>query len=103
MKIDWSKTSAFSLIVSTAMKTTGERSVGAYEAKAHFSELLERAGRGEEITITRHGTPVARLVPAQRVRSVESRREAIAMMRELASRNRLGDVRVEDLIAEGRR
>jgi prevent-host-death family protein len=38
--------------------------VGAFEAKTHFSQLLERVQRGEEITITRRGRPVARLVPA---------------------------------------
>jgi prevent-host-death family protein len=38
--------------------------VGAFEAKTHFSALLERAAQGEEIVITRHGRPVARLVPA---------------------------------------
>jgi antitoxin (DNA-binding transcriptional repressor) of toxin-antitoxin stability system len=30
-------------------------SVGAFEAKTHFSQLLERVGRGEEIPITRCG------------------------------------------------
>lgn len=38
--------------------------VGAFEAKTHFSALLERVAQGEEIVITRHGRPVARLVPA---------------------------------------
>jgi prevent-host-death family protein len=38
--------------------------VGAFEAKTHFAQLLERVQRGEEITITRRGKPVARLVPA---------------------------------------
>lgn len=38
--------------------------IGAFEAKTHFSSLLERAAQGEEIVITRHGRPVARLVPA---------------------------------------
>ncbi|NWG74982.1 MAG: type II toxin-antitoxin system prevent-host-death family antitoxin [Rubrivivax sp.] len=37
--------------------------VPVYEAKARLSELLSQAERGEEITITRHGVPVARLVP----------------------------------------
>jgi prevent-host-death family protein len=37
--------------------------VGTFEAKTHFSELLERVSKGEEITITRHGAPVAKLVP----------------------------------------
>ena len=37
--------------------------VGAFEAKTHLSELLERVLAGEEILITRHGDPVAKLVP----------------------------------------
>jgi prevent-host-death family protein len=37
--------------------------VGSFEAKTHFSELLERAEHGEEIVITRRGKPVARLIP----------------------------------------
>jgi prevent-host-death family protein len=43
-----------------------EASVGAFEAKTHLSKLLERAEKGESITITKHGRPVARLVPAPR-------------------------------------
>src|SRR4051794_23559705 len=37
--------------------------IGAYDAKARLSELLDRVQRGEQIVITRHGKPVARLVP----------------------------------------
>ena len=40
--------------------------VGAFEAKTKFSELLERVGAGEEITITKHERPVARLVPYEK-------------------------------------
>lgn len=39
------------------------RSVGSFEAKTHLSELLASVERGEEIIITRRGTPVARLLP----------------------------------------
>ncbi len=39
-------------------------SVGAFAAKTHLSELLDRVERGETITIERRGRPVARLVPA---------------------------------------
>lgn len=38
-------------------------SVGAYEAKTHLAALLDRVERGESLTITRNGRPVARLVP----------------------------------------
>jgi len=40
-----------------------EKTVGAFEAKTHFSELLDRAERGEEILITKRGKAVARLMP----------------------------------------
>ena len=77
--------------------------VGAYEAKTRFAQFLSRVEAGEEITITRHGHPVARLVPALPEHSTQSRREAIAKMRELAGRNSLKGLRVRDLIAEGRK
>ncbi|HEY3968364.1 MAG TPA: type II toxin-antitoxin system prevent-host-death family antitoxin [Planctomycetaceae bacterium] len=77
--------------------------VGAYEAKTHFSELLARVANGEEVTITRHGTAIARLVPAKQVASVAQRRQAIDAMRHLAQQNRLRGLKIKDLIAEGRR
>jgi prevent-host-death family protein len=36
--------------------------VGAFEAKTKFSELLDKVEQGEEVVITRHGKTVARLV-----------------------------------------
>ncbi len=40
-------------------------SIGAYEAKTHLPRLLNRIARGESLTITRRGRPVARLVPVE--------------------------------------
>lgn len=37
--------------------------VGLFEAKTHLSELIARAERGEEVVITRHNKPVAKIVP----------------------------------------
>ncbi len=37
--------------------------VNIHQAKTHFSRLIERVEAGEEITIARAGSPVARLVP----------------------------------------
>ena len=85
------------------MERSAANLVGAYEAKTHFSELLERVAAGEQITITRHGAPVARLVPFQPVFSEEERRAAIIGMRQLASRNRLVGLSVKELMAEGRK
>ncbi|MGV3492026.1 MAG: type II toxin-antitoxin system Phd/YefM family antitoxin [Devosia sp.] len=47
----------------------------AREAKAKFAEILRSAENGEAVTITRHGKPVARLVPIDQA-SEESEREA---------------------------
>jgi len=41
--------------------------VGAYEAKTHLADLLERVQRGERFVITKHGRPVAELVPTSAV------------------------------------
>jgi prevent-host-death family protein len=56
--------------------------VSAYDAKTHLSRLLERAERGERFVITRHGRPVAQLVPfvegdAETVRQLVERGAAI--------------------------
>lgn len=85
------------------MVARNRNQVGAYDAKTRLSELLERVEAGEEITITRHGSPVARLVPIERGPSVEARQQAVEQMRQLASKNKLGSIKVKDLVAEGRR
>ncbi|MEX0714717.1 MAG: type II toxin-antitoxin system prevent-host-death family antitoxin [Pirellulales bacterium] len=85
------------------MQSDGSATVGTYEARTRFAELLERVERGEEITITRHGAPVARLVPARKPATAAQRQSAIAAMRQLAANNRLRGLRIKDLSAEGRR
>jgi prevent-host-death family protein len=77
--------------------------VGAYEAKTRFSELLERVEAGGEIIVTRHGTPVAKLVPFKKELSAEQRAEAISRIQKLSAGLSLGGLRVKDLIEEGRR
>jgi len=83
--------------------------VTAFEAKTRFGDLLERVARGEEIVITRHEKPVARLIPEGR-RSQEKVREAVAGLRELQraistrtrGKSRLSDSEVQAAINEGR-
>ena len=55
------------------------RQVTATEAKATILRLLDAAEAGEEIEITRHGRPVARLVPASGARSLEGSFEGVAI------------------------
>jgi prevent-host-death family protein len=85
--------------MSTTVKT-----VGAFEAKTKFSELLSHvAETGAEYVITKHDRPVARLVPATRLHSREEAAKAIAEWRRHRKRCRLGNLRIKDLINEGRR
>lgn len=49
--------------------------VGAFEAKTKFSELLDRVERGEEVVVTRHGKTVARIIP-EVLRDAEAERKA---------------------------
>jgi prevent-host-death family protein len=78
------------------------RTVGAYEAKTHLPSLLDEVEQGEIITITRHGVPVAKLVPAGDA-SREKIREAIAELREFSKGRTLGGATIRELIEEGRR
>ena len=64
--------------------------VGLFEAKNKFSELVDRAERGEEIVITRRGRAVAKLVAVQPVRDKEKARRAVEGIRELAKKMNLG-------------
>ena len=63
--------------------------VGAFEAKTHLSALLDRVERGERFTITRHGKPVAKLMPADDGRDVARIKAAIEGLKEFASRHTL--------------
>ena len=78
-------------------------SVGAYEAKTHLPQLLDRVASGEEIQITRNGRPVARLVP-EPAEETSDIRSVIAQIREFRKGRRLGDdLTIRELIEEGRR
>ena len=76
--------------------------VGAFEAKTHLSSLLEQVALGQEVLITRHGKPVARLVPAggQNQDSVDM---AVARFKEIRAGVTLGGLDWKALRDEGRR
>ena len=76
--------------------------VSSYDAATHLPVLLDRVARGERITITREGVPVAVLVPAIEKRKADAR-EAIRAIREFRKGRNLGGLSVRDLREEGRR
>jgi prevent-host-death family protein len=78
------------------------KQVGVREAKLHFSRLLDEVARGESVTITRHGLPVAMLVPVV-IRGQFQVMNAIEGLREFRTDRRLGNVSFHELIADGRR
>lgn len=55
--------------------------IGAFEAKNTFEALLDLVQKGEEVVITRHGKPVARLIPERQARNRQPAREAVARIR----------------------
>ena len=70
----------------------GSNTVGAYEAKTHLSKLLEKVEAGEEITITKHGAPVAKLVPVKKEVSAEQRVAAIERIQQALHGSVLGRI-----------
>jgi prevent-host-death family protein len=76
--------------------------VGAFEAKTHFANLLERVARGEQIVITKHGTPVAKLVPVSG-RDRERRTHAFARLLEFSKGQTLSGLSIRELREHGRR
>ncbi len=76
--------------------------IGIYDARAKLSELIERVQSGEEVVLTRHGEPVARLVP-EKPRRRRSRAAAVTRIRALARKLDIREVDVRKLIEEGRR
>jgi prevent-host-death family protein len=78
------------------------KTVGAFEAKTHFARLLERVANGEQIVITRHGTPVARLVPFAKPDGERTRR-AISRLKASRKGRRLGGLSWRELRDAGRR
>jgi prevent-host-death family protein len=84
--------------------------VSAFVAKTRFGELLERVAAGEEIVITRHDRPVARVIP-EGLPARDRVREAVAGLRRLQHqilrrskhrRARLSDREARAAIARGR-
>jgi prevent-host-death family protein len=78
-------------------------SVGAFEAKTHLSDLLDRVRQGETITITRHGVPAAMLVPVEETGSKPTHQEVVEGMRALRKRIKPDSMSVREMVHEGRR
>ena len=78
------------------------RHIGAFEAKTHLPRLLRRVQTGKRFVITRHGRPVAELVPF-RPTDPDKVQAAIDDLRAFQRTHSLDGLSVRDMIEEGRR
>ena len=76
--------------------------VGAYEAKTHLSRLLNQVSNGEEVIITNHRVPIAKLIPVSNM-GRKSKDSAIQAMKKFAHERTLRNASISELIAEGRK
>ena len=76
--------------------------VGAHEAQTHLPKLLERVANGYQITITKHGLPVAVLVPYDPEKSIETEL-VIRQLYEFREHNSLAGLTIREMIEGGRR
>lgn len=76
--------------------------VGAFEAKTHLPKLLEQVRNGTSFVITKHGHPVAELIPVRRS-DAEQVRAAIAGLKSFQARHTLNGLSIREMIDEGRR
>jgi prevent-host-death family protein len=73
--------------------------VGSYEAKTHLPQLIDRVLQGETVQITRHGVPVANLVPIdKKLTSID----VIRKLRQFRKGKTLEGISAKTLISEGR-
>ncbi|PYV33225.1 MAG: type II toxin-antitoxin system prevent-host-death family antitoxin [Acidobacteria bacterium] len=79
-----------------------KNTVGSYQAKTHLPRLLERAARGERITITKHGVPIAMLVPVED-RPKADIRSVIEELKKFRRGHKLGKLTIREMIEEGRK
>jgi prevent-host-death family protein len=77
--------------------------IGAFEAKTHLSDLLDRVSKGETVTITRHGVPAAMLVPVGHTGKKLTHKEIVEGMRALRKRIKPDRMSVREMVEEGRR
>jgi len=76
--------------------------VGVYEAKTQLPRLLVQVAKGRRVTITRHGVPVAMLVPAS-ASGRGTAADAVVALKEYRKGRRLAGLSLRAMIQRGRR
>jgi prevent-host-death family protein len=78
------------------------KEIGAFDAKNKLAELLDLAESGEEIIITRHGRPVAKLAPIRKIFDREAARQAVEDIKKMRKGLNIDDATIKEWMNEGR-
>lgn len=89
-------------LVSDQTRNITITTVGSYETKTHLPQLLEKVAKGEQITITKHGVPIAKIVPIMEGEPMD-RHAAIQKLQELSKGVTRGGLSIREMINEGRK
>jgi len=78
--------------------------IGAFEAKTHFSQILEQVERGDDFIVTKRGKPVAKIIPIEQEKLM-TRKEAIEALIEMRKHYNgvPGDFNIREAIEDGRK
>jgi prevent-host-death family protein len=78
--------------------------IGAFEAKTHFSQIIEKVENGADFIVTKRGKPVAKIIPFDDKPEMTFK-EAVEAMKEMRKlyRGEPGSDNIKDLINEGRK
>ena len=76
--------------------------IGAFDAKTHLPKLLERVQKGERFVITKHGHPVAELIPFRK-RDPDKIRTAIDNLKAFQESHSLRGLSIREMIEERRK
>ena len=76
--------------------------IGAFEAKTHLPQLLQRVEAGERFVITKHNRPVAELIPF-RAHDSDEVRSAIDALKAFQQTHSLGGLSVRRIVEEARK
>jgi prevent-host-death family protein len=81
-----------------------QQQIGAFEAKTHFSQIIEKVEHGADFIITKRGKPVAKIIPIEKEKEMTFE-EALEQLKELRKlyRGKPGSFNVREAIEEGRR
>jgi len=78
--------------------------IGAFEAKTHFSQIIDKAANGADFVVTRRGKPVAKIIPFMQEPELTFK-EAVAQLIEMRKlyRGKPGSFNIREAIEEGRK